>query len=150
MKIRSLSLVIAILIVFLFAIGCSSQESTINVSIVSDKESYSPTMSSVPGLPLIASVSSSVELSNLEYTWKTDKGSFITWGEDTGYAVKKLGQECTIKNNDIYWAPISESNPNNESIKVSVVVRQSGSERIIGQKSILIKSSEDHLFSIQK
>jgi hypothetical protein len=150
MKLRLLSLVVAILIAFSFAIGCSSQENATSVTIVSEIETYSPTMSSVPGLPLIASVTNSEALSNLEYTWKTDQGNFLSWGEESGYVIQMLGQECTIKNNDIYWSPNLDSNPNNEPIMVSVEVRQSGSEKEIGQKSVSIECIEGNIFSIQK
>jgi hypothetical protein len=117
------------------------------VSISSSIDEYTPVMSSVPGFPLTVSISGEEKQSNIAYSWKAQKGEFLSWSDGT---VNILGNECTIEESTIYWIPNGEIKENNNTFEITVEVKNNESQVILGQKTIEINCSKDFMYSILK
>jgi hypothetical protein len=148
--IKEISLNLSSQMPFVLVTEFTISEASQNVSIGSTIDTYTPTMSSVPGLPLIVSVDNRFNSSNLEYIWKTEKGGFLSWSADAGFIVKNLGPGCTVSDKTIYWTPVQDSTLVNESTSVTVEVKKVGTNKILGRKSVLIDCSDGNLYSIHK
>jgi hypothetical protein len=112
------------------------------VTVTSSIPQYTLAMSSVPGYPLTANTVDVFDQSALEYVWKTDRGSFATWGQSTGFVVNNLGAECTVSDNPVYWSPFEGEVITEETATVTVEVRHKDSKKTVGRATLVIDSSD--------
>lgn len=135
---------VVLLAVAFAGVGCSSA-----VSVSSSIPQYALSMSSVPGYPLTANVADIPDPSGLEYVWKTDRGSFQTWGQSTGFVVNNLGAECAVSDNPIYWSPREGDAIAKETATVALEVRHKESKKTIGRATLEIDCN-DVYYTIRK
>jgi len=83
--------------------GSSSVTTTgpVTLSIQTGLSSYSVTMSSVPGLPLMPAVAGLTPAS-VSYRWQADFGTFLVWPAST-HVIQELGNDAAVDNVTVYW-----------------------------------------------
>lgn len=93
---KRLFLIIGVILMLLT--GCSSNSD--KVTITTDLDSYTPSMSSARGLTITAKFQTKKNNKNLVYHWETNEGEFI----DLGKKVENQGESvvwCAIENDKV-------------------------------------------------
>lgn len=143
-KIKVICLLLTI-VVCLTACG----DSWVKLKITSSIEEYSLTMSSVPGMPINVGVSfDGPSASVTSITLKTNKGSFVEWGDDN--KVNNLGAKVKLAGKKIYWTPFGEDNEIVVGAKITATITYF--DRIVeGVKttSIKIYKNKDGMYTFR-
>jgi len=145
-------------ILILLSTGCSSKHQNINekenlktndaeitkgaLFIDSDLDFYSPTMSSVPGLPLEGRFESDNIIQDVRYHWIAEYGSFLSWGDDG--IIEELGNDFFNSGEKVYWspAPFEQYNVNKE-FKIILKLEKDTGINVLAEAVILIKITEE-------
>ncbi|GAA0180877.1 hypothetical protein SH2C18_34960 [Clostridium sediminicola] len=78
------------LILLMLFVGCKKTNNT--VSIITDRNTYTPVMSSARGIKMTPDFKSKKKYTKLEYHWITDYGEFISDFAHLGKEVKNQGE----------------------------------------------------------
>lgn len=78
------------LILLMLFVGCKKTNDT--VSIITDRNAYTPAMSSARGIKMTPDLNSRKKYTKLEYHWITDEGEFISDFAHLGKEVKNQGE----------------------------------------------------------
>jgi len=72
------------------------------ISVSATPSSYTPAMSSTPGIALTPQVIRVPSDSGVHYHWKTDLGYFLSW-DAPAYQIQDLGQDTANAGGTLYW-----------------------------------------------
>lgn len=147
-----------ILVILLAASGCKSGnhinkkdsiDNNAKVSIESEIKTYSPMMSSVPGLPLEAKLETNKEYKNITFQWVTEQGQFLTWDRSSG-KINILGKDIKTNEKKLYWSIDTKENIKEQSFKIYLKVYDNDSSKLICETNIEIEQSKESVFSVKK
>ena len=119
-------ILIAGFIIILLA-GCNKSENT--VTITTDRNLYTPAMSSARGITMTPNFTTQNKYTNLTYHWTTSKGEFIGLGKD----VKNQGEA-------VIWSAIENDTvmdiKNSFDIKLEVI--EDGNQKILASTELTV------------
>jgi hypothetical protein len=78
-----------IFILLMLFVGCDKTNDTVTIS--TDRNSYTPAMSSARGIKMTPNFNSKKKYTKLEYHWVADEGEFLSDFVDLGKEVKNQG-----------------------------------------------------------
>ena len=107
-----------------------------SVRINASPSTYSPLMSSTPGIRLTPDVSG-FNPAEAEFAWNASYGHFLSWGAPD-YTIRNLAQPVVNHGETIYWSFTDPVSPARDPVTISVTARDVSSGRVVG-------SSELHL-----
>lgn len=123
-------------------------DSSSKVTIESEIKTYSPMMSSVPGLPLEAKLETNKEYKNITFQWSAEQGKFLTWDRSSG-KINILGKDVKTNEKKLYWSADFKEDTKVQSFKVFLKVYDSDSSKLICENSIEIEQKKDGFFSVK-
>jgi hypothetical protein len=139
------------LILLLVSAGCSAPTAShqqqagspepvvapVPVAITATPASYSPAMSSTPGIALTPQVVRVPGDGGVRYHWKTDFGHFLQW-DSPGYQVAELGQDTANTGGPVYWSWHDAGGQETEARKVHITleVTEAGSGALLATGSV--------------
>ena len=125
---KKLSPIIVLLLILL--VGCNNTND--NVTITTDRNAYTPLMSSAQGITLTPDFETKKNYENIVYHWETSEGEFIGSGND----VKNQGEA-------VVWSAIEGDKvadiKNDFDIKLEVIDSQS--KKILATAKLTIQNS---------
>ena len=127
---RKLSTVIcSVLIGMLLLVGC--KKAIFEILIQTDRNSYSPTSSSVRGIYMYPELKTSSKGTVIEYYWTTTAGCFIG-GNDKELNDKVIGDH-------IMWNPMSDKSPSAPTTAtITLIAKEKGTGKILGTTNLTI------------
>lgn len=107
------------------------------VSINTDKNSYSPAMSSIRGITLSPSLKPENKTSNIIYHWSTTSGGFLNTGDNT------TTKEVENKGEGVLWTAITAGGEKAEkSITITLKVEDKSSGKVLGENRVVLEEKE--------
>lgn len=132
---RMVSIICSILLFTVLMIGC--KKTAYELSINTDRNSYSPAMSSVRGIALSPSLKPEDKSSNLIYHWSTTSGGFLNTGDN------KTTKEIENQGEGVLWSAITDGGEKAEKrITITLKVEEKGSGKVLGEKNLVIEENE--------
>jgi hypothetical protein len=124
-------IIITLLVILAVLVGWKLNNST--VSITTDRNSYSPAMSSTRGINLKPNLKSKKVYKNLEYHWTTEEGSFLIGSNNDVKEVRNQGQP-------VLWSAIQSDTVVNikSSFKVHLEVIDADNKKVIAKNNLVI------------
>jgi hypothetical protein len=118
-------LIISLIIILLT--GCGGKGDY--VTITTEPDSYSPTMSSVRGITMTPEFTSEKTYDNIIFHWKTSVGEFVG-----------VGKEAINQGESVTWSVVENDESLNidEPIIINLAVIESDSENILTYKALKI------------
>lgn len=113
----------------------------INTIISKEIRSYSLSMSSFPGMPLIAKVTGAKNLSSYKFKWQTDKGSLLLWGSPDFKVINK-GKTLVTDNRKVYYSPLQNNTGNAYTVNITLSLLDS-KNRIVSVGKLQLKVSKE-------
>lgn len=109
-----------------------------SVSIITDRNIYSPLMSSTRGINMKADLKCEKKYKNLEYHWTAEEGSFLI-GHDKN--VKEVRNQGEL----VLWSAIQDDKVVNinSSFKVNLEVIDTQSKKVIAKSNLVIVPIKD-------
>lgn len=132
---RMFSIICSMVLFATVMIGC--KKPGYEVSINTDKNSYSPVMSSIRGITLSPSLKPEDKTSNIIYHWSTTSGGFLnTEGNTTTKEIKNKGE-------GVLWTAITAGGEKAEkSITITLKVEDKGSGKMLGENRVVLEEKE--------
>lgn len=142
--------VIIIVLVFLLVLAAGCSYPKVKVDISSPIEFYSPSMSSVPGLPIDVNVNvKSDKPYELSIELTTDNGTLLEWGNDM--IVKDKGKSIMYQEGTRYWSPFDVNHGIATGAEIDVIVTVSGSGfDSVTRMNVKIIKDDDDMFSLNE
>jgi hypothetical protein len=100
-------LILAALIAGFAIMQTTSDRGKVPLTIGTDRNVYSPMMSSTVGIGLTPGYPSTVDNRTVSFRWQTDYGHFLSW-KAPDFKVNELGSEVTTDDGKIYWSYLWE------------------------------------------
>ncbi|GKU24195.1 hypothetical protein [Clostridium folliculivorans] len=125
---KRLFLIVGVVLILL--VGCNNTSD--KVTITTDPNSYTPSMSSVQGIKMTPNFETKKSYENLNYHWETTEGEFI----DKGKEVENQGES-------VVWSAVENDKvidiKNSFDIKLEVI--GSESKKVLATTKVTIKSN---------
>ena len=134
----------ALLLSLFILAGCAKEEAVLRIS--PEIEQYSPTMSSVPGIGLIAVYSRDLKNSDYKYHWETEEGVFLKWSESGSGRITELGPSVYTNEHKVYWTIRPEEGIEKDEIRVHVSVVNIKSDEVLDEASLTIRKAQDGIY----
>jgi hypothetical protein len=118
------------------------------VKIQTDRDSYTPIMSSTVGIGLVPIYISERDPETVKFHWRTNYGHFVSWGPP-GYKVIVLGIDVINNGEKIYWSynEMSEKKP---SVYISLTVEDAISGEPLAESTLEIDWEDQHIAKVKK
>jgi len=118
------------------------------VKIQTDRDSYTPIMSSTVGIGLVPIYTSERDPESVKFHWRTNYGHFVSW-KSPEYKVIPLGTEVINNGEKIYWSynEMSEKKP---SVHISLTVEDALSGEPLIETCLGIEWEDQHIAKVKK
>jgi len=118
------------------------------VKIQTDRDSYTPVMSSIVGIGLVPIYISERDPETVKFHWRTNYGHFVSW-ESPEYKVIMLGIDVINNGEKIYWSynKMSEKKP---SVHISLTVEDALSGEPLAETCLEINWEDQHIAKVKK
>lgn len=110
---------------------------------------YSPSVSSTPGIGLIAVYSRDLKNSDYKYHWKVEEGSFLQWNKMGSGMIKDLGNDVYTNEHKVYWTVPLDGQIGSEEFYVYLEVVKLDSQEVIDQTKLKIWQEEDGMYMVE-
>ncbi len=148
-KILILSLVGILCIASGYIIYQNFQETSYEkVKIQTDRDSYTPIMSSVVGIGLVPIYISERDPETVKFHWRTNYGHFVSW-ESQEYKVIMLGIDVINNGEKIYWS-YSEMSEKKPSVHISLTVEDAVSGEPLVESTLEIEWEDQDIAKVKK
>lgn len=132
---RMVYIICSILLFTALMIGC--KKSAYEVSINTDRNSYSPAMSSIRGITLSPSLKPENKSSNIIYHWSTTSGGFLNTGDNT------TTKEVENNGEGVLWTAITHGGEKAEkSITITLKVEDKGNGKVLAENRVVLEEKE--------
>lgn len=132
---RMFSIICSMVLFATVMMGC--KKAGYEVSINTDKNSYSPAMSSIRGITLSPRLKPEDKNSNIIYRWSTTSGGFLNTGDNT------TTKEVENKGEGVLWTAITDGGEKAEkSITITLKVEDKGSGKVLAENNLVIEEKE--------
>lgn len=139
-------LILCLFLISFFLLGCNEKKS--EVFIKPELNIYTQTMSSVPGIPLIAEFKTKEKNMEIKYHWTAEEGIFLNWEQSSG-KISVLGKDFKNNGERIYWS-VDNNKIKKSSFKIYLKAEESNSSKILAETSIEIEQSKEGFFTIKE
>ncbi len=106
---------------------------------------YTPTMSSVIGIPLTAKFTSGKTPRNVTYHWISEYGRFLSWNGK----VIELGTDIMTQANKVYWSVDFKDEREDSSFEIRLQVEDLKTSKIIAQAELRMGRDEEGFFRVK-
>lgn len=132
---RMISIICSMLLFVTVLMGC--KKPAYEFSINTDKNFYSPAMSSIRGITLSPSLKTEDKNSNLIYHWSTTSGGFLnTEGNTTTKEIKNKGE-------GVLWTAITDGGEKAEkSINITLKLEDKGNGKVLAENRVVLEEKE--------
>ncbi|PKM95962.1 MAG: hypothetical protein CVU84_03950 [Firmicutes bacterium HGW-Firmicutes-1] len=134
-------LIILAILICIFISGCKKDVMSVepldfHVAIDMGIEQYTPSMSSVPGLPLLVNVNLYNKELELELHFKCEQGNFLLWNADSN--IEQLNSEyiCDFNDLNLYWSPSESTDHSSDQNMLTVSIIEKNTGDIFGKGNI--------------
>lgn len=118
------------------------------VKIQTDRDSYTPIMSSVVGIGLVPIYISERDPETVKFHWHTNYGHFVSW-ESQEYKVIMLGIDVINNGEKIYWS-YSEMSEKKPSVHISLTVEDAISGEPLVESTLEIEWEDQDIAKVKK
>ncbi|MCD6467656.1 MAG: hypothetical protein J7L10_07035 [Methanomicrobia archaeon] len=118
------------------------------VKIQTDRDSYTPIMSSVVGIGLVPIYISERDPETVKFHWHTNYGHFVSW-ESQEYKVIMLGIDVINNGEKIYWS-YSEMSEKKPSVHISLTVEDAISGEPLVESTLEIEWGDKDIAKVKK
>jgi len=118
------------------------------VKIQTDRDSYTPIMSSVVGIGLVPIYISERDPETVKFHWHTNYGHFVSW-ESQEYKVIMLGIDVINNGEKIYWS-YSEMSEKKPSVHISLTVEDAVSGEPLVESTLEIEWGDKDIAKVKK
>jgi len=118
------------------------------VKIQTDRDSYTPIMSSVVGIGLVPIYISERDPETVKFHWHTNYGHFVSW-ESQEYKVIMLGIDVINNGEKIYWS-YSEMSEKKPSVHISLTVEDAVSGEPLVESTLEIEWEDQDIAKVKK
>lgn len=146
MRIKKLLSFILIFAIFFTFSSCGDKR--VEVSIKPEISTYSPLMSSVPGIPLSVELKTGTYGKNIRYHWVAEKGALFTWQHDGG-KVNELGKDFKTNEQKVYWSVDINKKIKEASFKIYLYIEDVETSEVLSQANIQINQDKEGFFSVK-
>ena len=124
---KKLLLILIVVFIIILLAGCNKSENA--VTITTDRNSYTPVMSSAQGITMTPNFKTQNKYTNLIYHWTTSNGEFIGLGKD----VKNQGEA-------VIWSAIENNTVIDikSSFNIKLEVIEGGNQKILASTELTI------------
>lgn len=130
-------IVVLALILSVYLIACIPKNNEI-VRIQTDRDTYTPLMSSTVGIGLTPIYTSKRNLDTVKFHWKTSYGYFVSWSSPD-FKVNLLGEDAVNNGEKIYWSyDPNEISIQKPSVKISLRIEDAQSDKLLTESNIEI------------
>jgi hypothetical protein len=105
-----------------------------SIRINASPSTYSPLMSSTPGIRLTPNVSG-FNPAEAEFAWNASYGHFLSW-ELPDHTVRSLSQPVVNHGETIYWSFTNPVSPARDPVTISVTARNVSQGRVLGSSEL--------------
>lgn len=148
LKIRK-KLLVVIAFIFLISItGCNDKNN--GLSIKPEIYEYTPAMSSVPGIGLIATFQRDLKNKSYKFHWVAEQGTLVTWHDGGKGRIEVLGNDIKTNVHKVYWTVNSDQIIEETSFTIYLTVESIDTDEIIYETNIEILQQKEGYFSIKK
>lgn len=118
------------------------------VKIQTDRDSYTPIMSSTVGIGLVPIYISERDPETVKFHWRTNYGHFVSW-ESQEYKVIMLGIDVINNGEKIYWS-YSEMSEKKPSVHISLTVEDAVSGEPLVESTLEIEWEDQDIAKVKK
>jgi len=118
------------------------------VKIQTDRDSYTPIMSSTVGIGLVPIYISERDPETVKFHWHTNYGHFVSW-ESQEYKVIMLGIDVINNGEKIYWS-YSEMSEKKPSVHISLTVEDAISGEPLVESTLEIEWGDKDIAKVKK
>ena len=118
------------------------------VKIQTDRDSYTPIMSSTVGIGLVPIYISERDPETVKFHWRTNYGHFVSW-ESQEYKVIMLGIDVINNGEKIYWS-YSEMSEKKPSVHISLTVEDAISGEPLVESTLEIEWEDQDIAKVKK
>ena len=118
------------------------------VKIQTDRDSYTPIMSSTVGIGLVPIYISERDPETVKFHWRTNYGHFVSW-ESQEYKVIMLGIDVINNGEKIYWS-YSEMSEKKPSVHISLTVEDAISGEPLVESTLEIEWGDKDIAKVKK
>lgn len=144
---KIIALILCLLLISLFLLGCQRKKA--EVLIKPEINMYSPSMSSVPGIPLKGEFVTENGNSKVTYHWTCEEGIFLNWEQDSG-KISSLGKDFKNSGEKIYWSVDTNNKIQKSSFKIYLKAEESDSSKVLAEASIEIQQNKEGFFTVKE
>ncbi len=147
MKKRTL---IGLCVLFLCAVtlvACTEKEEKLHIN--PEITLYSPSMSSTPGIGLIAAFDRDLKNSDYKFHWETEEGTFLQWKKSGAGKIEQLGSDVYTNEHKVYWTVLLDSPPEGSEFYVHLSVVKLDNQEVVDKTSLKIYQKEKGVFTIE-
>ncbi len=147
MKIRVLMPAAFLIIAIILIAACGDRDS--RLSITPEIDEYTPAMSSVPGIGLIAGFSRDLKNKDYKFHWVAERGTFLKWHDGGKGRIEVLGNDIKTNEHKVYWTVDPDENISEKSFLVYLTVEEIDTSEVMYETSIRIDQDREGYFSIK-
>lgn len=141
---KRISIVLLLILSIVCLTACAGEESVLRINPEIDL--YTPTMSSTPGIGLIASYGRDLKNSDYKFHWVVEEGIFISWNQEGRGKIKELGNEVYTNEHKVYWTIRQDEPVYKSEFYVHLSVVKLDTQEVIDETSLLIWVDEDGMY----
>jgi len=117
---------------------------TTSVLILASPQTYSPLLSSTPGIGLFANLTGS-DGTGAIFHWNASYGKFLEWNPP-GYVVEEKGSSAVTHGETIYWSFAEFPGAAKEPIVITVDARDQKTGRSLGNSRLILAWEQNSTF----
>jgi hypothetical protein len=127
-------------------LACAAKDEILRIKPKIDL--YTPTMSSTPGIGLIAAYSRDLKYSDYKYHWVAEQGMFLSWNKEGRSRIEELGADVYTNEHKVYWTARLDGMPEGEEFYVHLTIEKLDTLEVIDRTSLLILQDEEGMFRV--
>ena len=126
------------------------ETSSENVKIQTDRDSYTPIMSSTVGIELVPIYTSERDSESVKFHWRTNYGYFVSW-KSPEYKVIPLGTEVINNGEKIYWSyDPTEMGEKKPPVQISLTIEDAISGQPLAESTLEIEWEDQDIAKVKK
>ena len=127
--------------------ACAREEEMLRIN--PEIEVYTPTMSSTPGIGLIAAYSRDLKNSDYKFHWTAEEGTFLHWNRSGKGRIEELGDDVYTNEHKVYWTVRWDERPAKREFRVHLSVVRLDTLEVIDATSLWIRQDDEGMFRVE-
>jgi len=138
-----------LLVLAVIAGGCTQAPvapGATSVRIEAAPHTYSPLMSSTPGIGLTPNTSG-FSIPDARYEWNASSGRFLNWGAP-GYRVLEQGSSAVSDGETIYWSFAQVPESSAPPVTITLAAKEKATGRLLGSSTMTLGWGQNNTFVV--